>query len=506
MRDKLKDLMGHQGLAGTLQRESGMTRSEATEALKQAEAYGIDPQEYVEAKLYELPEDELKSIGAEADQNVRIAARNAKTSYALEAAKMYRIKQEYGITYTEYCQHAFWKYSGDELTTRIRERLQAEAKSVRRVAKHTGWTEAKAEEKMRAAKKRWPAVTYRKYSSFEFYKLSDAEINARVKEWGATASRNRAIVMRATRWSSKQVRDHMTRFQYQYDIDPKYYVLYRGWELTDEQAASYATQRLSNQLSDKYNRPKEARLLGNKELFVQEYDRFLGRKHWVNTDGATLESFLDFADGIDEAFCKPFQSGGGIGTYKLDLTQGEDALKDLYEDLMTKPNTLVEESVKQHEALSRIYPDAVNTIRLMTISTKTSTDVVAAAARFGVGGITDNFSADGVVCDVDVETGKIVTNAINKKGKIFETHPVTGEKFIGFQIPHWQKAVQLCKDAMQVQAGVNYVGWDCAITPDGAGIIEGNYSPGLNLMQAPYADQKLGRRYLFEPYLDGEKK
>lgn len=54
---------------------------------------------------------------------------------------------------------------------------------------------------------------------------------------------------------------------------------------------------------------------------------------------------------------------------------------------------------------------------------------------------------------------------------------------------------------MNVQEGVNYVGWDVAICEDKVVLVEGNSAPDLVLIQAPYAPQFKGMKYLIEPYL-----
>ena len=114
--------------------------------------------------------------------------------------------------------------------------------------------------------------------------------------------------------------------------------------------------------------------------------------------------------------------------------------------------------------------------------------------------IVDNFHKDGMVCDIDLETGTIVTDAIDRSGTTYTKHPRSGYEFKGFQIPHWDKVLKLAEDAIRVQPGVNYVGWDIAVCPDKAVIIEGNSAPDLVLIQAPYARAKQGKKYLFQPY------
>jgi len=50
-------------------------------------------------------------------------------------------------------------------------------------------------------------------------------------------------------------------------------------------------------------------------------------------------------------------------------------------------------------------------------------------------------------------------------------------------VPHMDKAIALVKDAARLIPEMRYVGWDVAITVDGAAIIEGNNFPSIGLHQ-----------------------
>ena len=66
---------------------------------------------------------------------------------------------------------------------------------------------------------------------------------------------------------------------------------------------------------------------------------------------------------------------------------------------------------------------------------------------------------------------------------IFDRHPATGFDFANAHIPHVDKAIELVKSAARLIPEVRYVGWDVAITVDGAAIIEGNNFPSIGLHQ-----------------------
>ena len=95
----------------------------------------------------------------------------------------------------------------------------------------------------------------------------------------------------------------------------------------------------------------------------------------------------------------------------------------------------------------------------------------------------DNFHKGGMACLVDLETGKLVGEAFNKNLDYFAAHPKSHIKFDGFQIPNWEKIKKLVLEASLVNKNIHVVGWDVAVTKEGATFIEGNRRPGFDLVQ-----------------------
>lgn len=85
----------------------------------------------------------------------------------------------------------------------------------------------------------------------------------------------------------------------------------------------------------------------------------------------------------------------------------------------------------------------------------------------------------------DRYTGVITTPAANYDGMVFENHPNTGVKIVGFQIPNFDAVKEVASTAARLIPEIRYVGWDIAVTEDSAQLIEGNEYPGHLLMQIP---------------------
>ena len=95
----------------------------------------------------------------------------------------------------------------------------------------------------------------------------------------------------------------------------------------------------------------------------------------------------------------------------------------------------------------------------------------------------DNFHQGGVGCTIDIESGRLIGDAIDKDLNTFSHHPVSNTAFDGFLIPNWDKAKEMVLEAALVNDKIHVVGWDVAITEEGATLIEGNRRPGFDLVQ-----------------------
>lgn len=467
--------------------------------------FGLRKREYLLKGMYKMPYSEIKKLygkntvkKAKPDLDVELVAEIKGISYAQAKEEMDKIKVKHDILYKEYTKEKLYKYKTKKGLNKRIEKIKAKnEKYLQEVCDDAGWSYEKAKSEADRIKKRY-GISYKQYSRYRFYSMSDEEISAKLRHWTDNSNHYVQMVMEESGWTEEQVRRHMKRYGVLYDILQAYYVLYRAWELSDEEMDSYARQKNSETLWAKYNDPQQTRILADKYLFDDVYRDYTGRKFWVNRD-SSFEEFCQFAGDLEYLFCKPIESGGGLGTEKYQVT---DDLRGLYDTLMGKERLLVEECIKQHPEVDEFIPGCVCTIRVVTLMDKDGVHTICAGMRFGHDGITDNFSQDGMVADIDIETGTIITDAIDKKGHVYEVHPISGKRFKGFKVPNWDKVRKVTEDAIRVQDGVNYVGWDVAICQDKAVLVEGNAMPDLVLIQAPYAPVKKGMKYLFTPYME----
>jgi hypothetical protein len=152
---------------------------------------------------------------------------------------------------------------------------------------------------------------------------------------------------------------------------------------------------------------------------------------------------------------------------------------------------LVEGLLQQHAYAASIFPGAINSIRVLTLRLNGEPPFIAAAAhRFG--GIhsapVDNFSRGGISTFIDLATGALSSGRSNPGfhgSSHHSTHPDTGSTFADTVVPRWAEVKALALELMLRIPGVQIVGWDFCVSPEGVRLIEGNGSvPGTDLIQA----------------------
>ena len=100
--------------------------------------------------------------------------------------------------------------------------------------------------------------------------------------------------------------------------------------------------------------------------------------------------------------------------------------------------------------------------------------------------MSDNFWQDGsMIGAIDIETGEILRARTGSglKGQDIETHPVSGKRLVGFQLPCFQDALALACQAHDVFPEFGILGFDMAITADGPAVVECNDNPFHTLFQ-----------------------
>lgn len=270
------------------------------------------------------------------------------------------------------------------------------------------------------------------------------------------------------------------------------YDLFEMYNLNAKQRDTYITRGRNNELVSKYNDKSYFHIFENKNEFNELFKDYI-KRDWISVKDSPKESVIAFMEKHNEFMAKPIDGGCGHGIEKIN-TNDYNSLDEVYNKLIEGNNNFeLEEVIKQHPDVSKIYPDAINTVRVVTILKDGVPHVICAYFRIGNGKFVDNFNSGGMVAPVNEVTGEVMDRAIDKNKNSYETHPKTGARIKGFKFPDWDKAIEMCKEASKVVPQMGYIGWDVCFTPNGPIFVEGNEFPGHDIYQLPeHTPNKIG--------------
>lgn len=232
---------------------------------------------------------------------------------------------------------------------------------------------------------------------------------------------------------------------------------------------------------------------------------FLARRpsNFPNLD--TPEALADFL-GAEHAlpiYLKPALGSYGRGNALLTKVSGDTLyLGNRQEtDLLSYCRSLgsphglgwvLQEPLVPHSRIAELCGDKISGVRLHTFLTAAGSELGKAIFKINVGTEdSDNFrhgASGNLLAAIDVRTG-IVTRVIAGTGlnqKVNCHHPVSGKEIVGFEIPYWDRVVELVCDAHLAFPGFICPGWDIAICNDGPRILEVNAFGDIDLSQHAY--------------------
>jgi len=290
--------------------------------------------------------------------------------------------------------------------------------------------------------------------------------------------------------------------QFRYGTSFTNYLSFGFYSLPKAKRLTFITNRINHALCCKLNEREYWPIFNDKAQFGKVFDDFIIRD-WLDLSACTTEEFAAFIERTQKVFLKPADSSCGIGIRKLDVNQVDDPAKTLA-SLRKEGIGLAEEFVPQHDELAAIHPNALNTIRIVTIRNESGIDFLFAVLRIGRGdALMDNFNSGGMSAKIDIETGLIIKPAQDMWGNVHSVHPETGAQILGTKIPRFDEVMDMIRRAAEVVPQIRYIGWDIAVRNDGVEIIEGNIQPGNNPYQLPtQLEDSTGELAAFKKYLE----
>lgn len=258
------------------------------------------------------------------------------------------------------------------------------------------------------------------------------------------------------------------------------YFDYRFWEKSHYSRKRFVTKGKSRKIQKIFNKRGSAIFTYNKLTFNKEYVRFKTTKYFEFP--GTLDSFGQFvADCNYKIIAKPIFGSAGQGVFVPNVSS-EEEIEKLYRQLSSDKSYFCEEFFVQSGPLGEVNPTSVNTVRIVTLNDGVDIHIMVAFVRFGgKDAVVDNFHSQGFGCEVDIETGIIVSGGVDKQGKRVYVHPASGKIVCGIKIPQWEKVISTAKEAAKVHPEIGFTGWDFAVSNDKINIIEANEQPNFGI-------------------------
>lgn len=294
--------------------------------------------------------------------------------------------------------------------------------------------------------------------------------------------------------------DLLTLF-FKYKLSPDCYYLCRLWEVDRSDWKYY--------YGSNYRQPQKSKmqeLLQPSRYSILFSDKYICQKLCMAIGVPTPKTFgviypdQDYREIIlkifqesqgERFFLKPLIGGGGKGISIAEregeniLIRTTDKIIQLREFIIKSP-IIVQEGICQESRLAKLSSQSVNTIRVVTIYTKNHlAEVVAAFLRCGVGrSYVDNWSSGGIAIGVNIEKGQLMKYGFDKNANLWDKHPTSGIVFNGFQIPSWNKIIEIAKKVQLSFPCFRILGLDIAVDKEGQPIIiEVNDYPDLMVQE-----------------------
>ncbi|WP_394278225.1 sugar-transfer associated ATP-grasp domain-containing protein [Microbacterium sp.] len=255
---------------------------------------------------------------------------------------------------------------------------------------------------------------------------------------------------------------------------------YSEWDfriLKPRERKTYMTDPKSFHLSRRLNDNAQRAIFDDKLEFAQRFGAELGRE-WIDLRVTDAAAFAAFTARHPRIIAK---NPGGVGGNGISLRESASITDPaaVREELIAAGQVLVEEVLVQHPDMARLYPDSVNSLRMVSyLDPDGEVHVLAGVLKIGNGGVIDNFSNGGMYTMLD-ERGRAMHPASDEEGHPFAEHPVTGVAITGFTVPLYDEVLDLVDRLARRVPAFPYIGWDIAITPEGPVVIEGNHNSGV---------------------------
>ncbi len=160
---------------------------------------------------------------------------------------------------------------------------------------------------------------------------------------------------------------------------------------------------------------------------------------------------------------------------------------------------IVQPRIRNHPELARYGAEGLATLRIVTMKTRRMAGAVCVLAALRVPHGTArlaNLHQRALVCAVDLASGRMSPGSgVSPADEDLAHHPVTGAPLAGERVPCWEACKALCIAGHGLAPGLNSIGWDVIVAPDGPRLLEANVRWGCHVLQIAGGTPLLATRF-----------
>ena len=217
-------------------------------------------------------------------------------------------------------------------------------------------------------------------------------------------------------------------------------------------------------------------LLADKADTYKRFSRYYKRDVIIVDSDAALPEFREFIGKHSRFVYKRVSSSRGDGVELVDHVEEPEAF---FRKVRQAGKALLEECIAQSAEIAAFNASSVNTVRVATYNTRSGIRVVHGTFRCGRNGsFIDNSAKGGVFAVHDPQQGRIISTGFDEYGNVYEAHPDSGVRYMGFQFPQWEEAKHICTEIAAELPSYKYISYDLAHTDRGWVVVEINPSGG----------------------------
>lgn len=236
-------------------------------------------------------------------------------------------------------------------------------------------------------------------------------------------------------------------------------------------------------------------------------------RHGGTLDGVPCfrqpEALADFLrrDAAYPCFAKPIRGsvgGGGAAIVQYDAAGDQLLLSNGTRSTVTSfveeiersgpgkiahAGYLFQDLVEQHPAMCAVVGPTVSTARVVLLVGDEEVTPLTAIWRVARrGNMTDNFNkgrSGNLIAALDMREGEVVrvANGYGVTQTLVDVHPDTGCRLLGFRLPDWAQALDMCRSAAPSFPNLRFQHWDVAFSRTGPVVLEVNAMGSVDMLQ-----------------------